>query len=249
MRTVANGRRTSRTCFTIPLLGIVIAVGRAAGGCPVPFLLLFRFRNACLPAGLSLHLKYCSNSAREAMMTLPNLLTDTPATTPRFALTKTRRLVYLTAGLAFLAIAIAGIFLPGIPTTGPLIAACFFLTKCDPTWREWLCTNRLVGPYMKFVDSSVKMPWKAKLLSIAMMWTGISIGTLLLLKRFECPALVFMTMISAGIVGTIFIAVYREEDRCAKLFKIFNGQDLVWRDISLCMPFVSLLIEYASKRN
>lgn len=51
------------------------------------------------------------------------------------ALTLTR-IVYLILGLVFLGIAAVGVVLPGIPTTGPLLAASFFLArKAVRFWR------------------------------------------------------------------------------------------------------------------
>lgn len=120
------------------------------------------------------------------------------------------RMLYGSLGVTFLTIAFIGIFLPGIPTTGPLLVASFFLVRCSPKLERRLVQNRVFGKYLEFLGGARKMPWKAKIWAMVWMWTSISISTAILVSRSSHSIAIVASMVSAGVVGSLVIAMFQE---------------------------------------
>ena len=59
------------------------------------------------------------------------------------------RWVYLGLGWAFVGLAVAGVFLPLLPTTPFLLLASSCFLKSSPRWKLWLERNRLLGPFLR----------------------------------------------------------------------------------------------------
>ena len=79
------------------------------------------------------------------------------------------RAIFLVAGLAALALGVAGIFLPVLPTT-PLVllaAACF--ARSYRPFHEWMLAHRLFGPVLREWHEHRSIPYRTKLLAIGMM--------------------------------------------------------------------------------
>ena len=55
------------------------------------------------------------------------------------------RAVLLALGFLFVGIAFLGVFLPGLPTTGPVLLAAFFFSRSSERFDNWLVTNRFFG--------------------------------------------------------------------------------------------------------
>ena len=60
-----------------------------------------------------------------------------------------RRTVYKPLGLFFLALAIIGVLLPGLPTTPFLILAAWFFARSSEKWHRRLLDNELSGPLLR----------------------------------------------------------------------------------------------------
>lgn len=58
------------------------------------------------------------------------------------------RIVNLILGLLFLGIGIAGIFLPVVPTTGPLLLALWFFARSSRRLHDWLVHHKVLGKYV-----------------------------------------------------------------------------------------------------
>jgi len=58
------------------------------------------------------------------------------------------RAINLILGLFFLALGIVGIFLPVIPTTGPLLLALWFFARSSRRLHDWLIHHRVLGKYV-----------------------------------------------------------------------------------------------------
>jgi uncharacterized membrane protein YbaN (DUF454 family) len=79
------------------------------------------------------------------------------------------RALFFVAGLLSFALAIAGVFLPVLPTT-PLVllaAACF--ARSYRPFHEWLVAHRLFGPMVREWHEHRSIPWRVKLTAIGMM--------------------------------------------------------------------------------
>ena len=122
-----------------------------------------------------------------------------------------KRLTFALLGLAFVALGAVGVFLPGIPTVGPLLAASFFFTKSFPQLERRLIRNRFFKPYLKFVDGDVPMPLKAKLISMVLMWASILTSCSILCSRPDTNYWLPGIIVALGFVGTGFIANFQRK--------------------------------------
>ncbi len=117
-----------------------------------------------------------------------------------------RRVVFAGVGILFVVIAAIGVFLPGIPTLGPLLVASFLLTKSCPALEHRLVRNRFFSPYLRIMNGTDCFPLKARLLSIAIMWTSILFSCLVLYRLEPVRTWAIPTVLIAGLVGTWFIS-------------------------------------------
>ena len=79
------------------------------------------------------------------------------------------RALFFVAGVVSLGFAVAGIFLPVLPTT-PLVllaAACF--ARSYRPFHEWLIAHRLFGPLVREWHEHRSIPYRTKLFAIGMM--------------------------------------------------------------------------------
>lgn len=58
------------------------------------------------------------------------------------------RIVNLALGLFFLGLGVVGIFLPIIPTTGPLLLALWFFARSSRRLHDWVVHHRVLGKYV-----------------------------------------------------------------------------------------------------
>ncbi len=65
------------------------------------------------------------------------------------ARSRTARLIWLGLGLLMTGIAFVGIFLPVIPTTGPVLLAAFSFSKSSERFDRWLVDHRWFGPTVR----------------------------------------------------------------------------------------------------
>jgi uncharacterized membrane protein YbaN (DUF454 family) len=84
--------------------------------------------------------------------------------TPRWA-----KPLYLLLGLAFLAIGVVGMFLPLIPTTGPLLVAAFAFARSSDRLHDWLINHPRFGRFISDFQSGRGIPLKTKIVAISAM--------------------------------------------------------------------------------
>ena len=81
--------------------------------------------------------------------------------------------LFFVAGVASLALAVAGVVLPVLPAT-PLVllaAACF--ARSYRPFHEWLLAHRLFGPMVREWHEHRSIPYRVKLTAISMMALGL----------------------------------------------------------------------------
>jgi uncharacterized membrane protein YbaN (DUF454 family) len=86
------------------------------------------------------------------------------------------RALFFVAGVLSLGFAVAGIFLPVLPTT-PLVllaAACF--ARSYRPFHEWLVAHRLFGPLVREWHEHRSIPYRTKLLAIGMMAGALTVS-------------------------------------------------------------------------
>jgi len=83
------------------------------------------------------------------------------------------RTLVFAAGWLSVALGVAGIFLPVLPTTPFLLlaAACFIRTS--PRFYQWLVQHPKLGKYVIYYLDGKGMPKKAKVYTLILMWTSM----------------------------------------------------------------------------
>jgi uncharacterized membrane protein YbaN (DUF454 family) len=79
------------------------------------------------------------------------------------------RPLYFLLGLAFLGIGIVGIFLPLIPTTGPLLLAAFLFARSSERMHRWLVEHPRFGRFISDFQSGRGIPLKTKIVAVSAM--------------------------------------------------------------------------------
>ncbi len=131
-----------------------------------------------------------------------NLVTDLP----NISLTE-RLLRWCLALLGIICVGLAalGAVLPGMPATIFLIAAGYLFTRSCPPLEKLLIRNRFFAPFHPFLDGTEPMPLKARIITLAIMWSCIAISTAFLIFNDRVPVMLPILIPSAGVVGSLFI--------------------------------------------
>ena len=73
-------------------------------------------------------------------------------------------------GAVSLALGIAGIFLPLLPTTPFLLLSAALWVRSSPRLYAWLLAHPRMGPYIRDFREHRAIPLRAKLLSLTLLW-------------------------------------------------------------------------------
>lgn len=122
-------------------------------------------------------------------------------------LSRFRRGVYVTAGAVFVGIGAVGIVVPGLPTTVFLLIASFFFSRSCPALTDRWLRRGVFAPYMRYVDERRPMPFHARVVALAFMWTG----TALAVRTWESAWADVSVLVAAGIGSVAVLLVRRPE--------------------------------------
>lgn len=145
---------------------------------------------------------------------------------PADALRGLKRWILVALGVIFVGIGFVGVFLPGIPTTGPLIAASLLLAKSNPRLGRKLLANRIFRNYEQYLDSSRAIPVRARLCGLAGMWISIAASCFLMSRTGQSAATAIGLTVAMGLIGSPVILLYR----------LSNKKPLTSRHISEVSP-------------
>ena len=92
------------------------------------------------------------------------------------------RPLFLVLGLLSLGIAVVGIFLPLIPTTGPVLLAAYFFARSSERLHRWLLDHPRFGKFVTDFQAGRGIPRRAKIvalvaMSAALAYAGIFVVT------------------------------------------------------------------------
>ena len=86
---------------------------------------------------------------------------------------KLRKFLFILAGLLFVGIAFIGIFVPGIPRTGPAIVASMCFAKTSPKLHKWLLNSKFIGPYLDNYYNKSGICTAYKIRMVTFMWAAM----------------------------------------------------------------------------
>jgi len=113
-----------------------------------------------------------------------------------------KRIVYGGLGWCAVALAFAGVFVPGLPVTVFVLIASWLFARSSPRIEKYLLTNRWFGSRLRRFRDSGGMPRSAKVAALGSMWTAITISSVLLASVSITGSLITIFM---GGVGTLTI--------------------------------------------
>ena len=86
-----------------------------------------------------------------------------------------KRFLYKTLGLAMVGLAIAGVFLPLLPTTPFLLVAAWAFARSSPRLDAWLRNHPRLGPFLANWEERRAIPRSAKALAFVGVTSGWAI--------------------------------------------------------------------------
>lgn len=90
------------------------------------------------------------------------------------------RYLLLAVGWLSVALGVAGIFLPLLPTTPFLLLAAACFMRSSPRFYDWLVLHPRLGPWIADYLEGNGIPLKGKLYTLALMWASIGLSCYLL---------------------------------------------------------------------
>lgn len=109
-----------------------------------------------------------------------------------------KKILFITIGCVSIVLGIVGIFVPGLPTTPFLLLSSWLFYKSSRRLHDALHRSKYLGPYIsRYQDKRGVSIW-SKLITIALMWTMISISAFGILENGHLR----IVLLLAGVIGT-----------------------------------------------
>lgn len=124
-----------------------------------------------------------------------------PIKTVQLSDSKSLRLLLILIGVASVALAILGMFLPLLPTVPLLLLAAACFARSSEKFHNWLLEHPQLGPIVRDFLGGQGIPLRAKVSAIAMTWASISISVLFLLTVLWVKVL----LIGIGLCVSIYL--------------------------------------------
>jgi uncharacterized membrane protein YbaN (DUF454 family) len=86
------------------------------------------------------------------------------------------RAVFVGLGMTALALGIAGIVLPVLPTTPFVLLAAACFARGSTKFHDWLLGHPLFGPMIVEWQEYGSIPWRTKIVAIALMSTTLGVS-------------------------------------------------------------------------
>ncbi|UCH15746.1 MAG: YbaN family protein [Bacteroidales bacterium] len=109
------------------------------------------------------------------------------------------KLVLIILGTVSLFFGIAGIFIPGLPTTPFILLTAGLYVRSSEKLYNQLIINKYVGPFISDFRKNKGMNIQTKAYSIILMWVMIFTSAYFFINSLRAR----LVLIGAGIIGTI----------------------------------------------
>ncbi len=114
-------------------------------------------------------------------------------------------------GIVSLALGIAGIFLPLLPTTPFLLLSAWLFVRSSPRLYAWLTNHPRLGPYIRNFRENRAIPLRVKIVSVTMVWLTIGYCVVAVVDEWLW-AQAAMVLLAAGITAHLLsYATLKEE--------------------------------------
>lgn len=120
-------------------------------------------------------------------------------TQPALAAGKWQRGLLVLVGLLFTGLAVAGAFLPLLPTTPFLLLAATCFARSSPRLHHWLHANPLFGDYLRRWRNGEGMPLRAKIVTLSLLWLSLSTSALLAVPEDLWPVRIALALTGVGV--------------------------------------------------
>jgi uncharacterized membrane protein YbaN (DUF454 family) len=122
---------------------------------------------------------------------------------------KLKRQLLMASGTLSLAVGIAGIIIPLLPTTPFLLLAAGCYLRSSQKFYNWLMGNRWLGAYIRNYIEGRGMPLKVKLFTIALLWATIGVSIWLTARPIVT---IILLIVAVGVsLHIIFIRARRPD--------------------------------------
>jgi uncharacterized membrane protein YbaN (DUF454 family) len=144
------------------------------------------------------------------LTTLPSNLasaTDAPsglASDRAPASSRSTRALLAGTGVCAVGLAGVGVVVPGMPTTVFLIVAAWCFARSSPGLTDRLIRTRFFLPFLQYIEPGARMPRRAKVAAVSIMWLAITLSCVLLASRGVTPV-VLALIAGLGVLGTACI--------------------------------------------
>lgn len=136
-----------------------------------------------------------------------------------------KRTIYIIIGCISVVLGIIGIFVPGLPTTPFLLLSSWLFYNSSKRLHDALHRSKWLGPYLRRFQERKGVGWKTKAVSIACMWTMISISAFVVFENWH----VRLLLLGLGVIGTcsvLFIVPNaKEREKIQEIIIYNNGKD------------------------
>ncbi len=122
---------------------------------------------------------------------------------------RTRKALYVIAGLVALVLALLGVVVPGLPCTPFALLSAAMFAKSSERLYNYLLNNKLLGPRIKNYQRRKGVTKKGKIQVILLMWIMVSISSFVIIKILPIRIII----LSAGAIGTIVVWFFVPEGK------------------------------------
>ena len=131
----------------------------------------------------------------------------------------TVRWIFALLGAVFVALGVAGIFLPILPTTPFLLLAAACFARASSRVYNWLLNHSILGPIVLEWRRHRSMPYRAKLIALVLIVVSFSVSILFFVPYWQAQ-------LAMGLGGAaIFVWLYRIPSRDAPRRRVAGGED------------------------
>lgn len=116
----------------------------------------------------------------------------------QIARSRTVRFVYGALGFVSLGVAIAGIAIPLIPTTGPVLLAGFFFSRSSERFDDWLVNHRVFGPIIRDWRAGLGFSTRLKAVAVAAIAITFAISVGFIIE--PVPVRIALGLFGAGLI-------------------------------------------------